>query len=170
MIREIRGKRPQIDPTAFVAETAVVIGDAILGPHASVWFGAVVRADNDQIVIGEGTNIQDGAIVHADPGEPVHIGKRVTLGHQAIVHAATLEDDVLIGIGAVVLNGAVIGEGSLVGSRALVTAGTKVPPRSLVLGVPGKVVGSVDDERFAIIQTTAAHYLHHQEVYKKSYR
>ncbi len=170
MIREVNGKRPRIDPTAFVAETAVVIGDAILEAHASVWFGAIVRADNDQIFIGEDTNIQDGAIVHADPGEPVHIGKRVTLGHQAIVHAATLEDDVLVGIGAVVLNGAVIGEGSLIGARALVTAGTKVPPRSLVLGVPGKVVGPIDDKRFAIIQTTAAHYLEHQETYKESYR
>ena len=169
MIRSVRGKRPKIDPSAYVAETAVVIGDATLESGVSVWFGAVIRADNDSIVIGEDTNIQDGAIVHADPNEPVRIGKRVTLGHQAIVHAATVEDDVLVGIGAIVLNGAVIGEGSLIGARALVTAGTHVPPRSLVLGVPGKVVGSVDDKRFAVIRATAEEYLHHREEYKKSY-
>jgi len=169
MIRTVGGKRPKIDPTAYVAETAMVIGDATLEAQVSVWFGAVIRADNDAIVIGEGTNIQDQAVVHADPGEPVRIGKRVTLGHQAIVHAATLGDDVLIGIGAIVLNGAVVGEGSLIGARALVTAGMQVPPRSLVLGVPGKVVGTVDEERFALIRTTAEHYLRHQGEYKKSY-
>lgn len=169
MIRSVGGKRPRIDASAYVAETAVVIGDATLEARASVWFGAVIRADNDAIHIGEETNIQDGAIVHADPNEPVHIGNRVTLGHQAVVHAATVEDDVLIGNGAMVLNGAVIGAGSIVGAKALVTTGTMVPPRSLVLGVPGKVVGSVDDERFQLIRWTTQNYLDHREEYKTSY-
>lgn len=139
--------------------TAVIIGDVTLGRDASVWPTAVLRGDSDAIVIGDETNVQDGAIVHVDPGVPVRIGSRVTIGHRAVIHGCTIEDDCLIGIGAIVLNGAVIGAGSMVGAGAVITEGTVVPPGSLVLGVPAKVVRPVDDELRRRITRGAAAYV-----------
>ncbi len=130
----------------YVHPSAVIIGTVTLGRDASVWPTAVLRGDNDAIVIGDETNVQDGTIVHVDPGVPVRVGKRVTIGHRCVIHGCTIEDECLIGIGAIVLNGAVIGTGSVIGAGAVVREGTVVPPGSLVLGVPGKVVRAVDDE------------------------
>ncbi len=130
----------------YVHPSAVIIGDVTLGRDASVWPTAVLRGDSDAIVIGDETNVQDGAVVHVDPGFPVRVGHRVTIGHRAVIHGCTIEDDCLIGIGAIILNGAVIGTGSVIGAGAVVREGMIVPPGSLVLGVPGKVVRAVDDE------------------------
>jgi carbonic anhydrase/acetyltransferase-like protein (isoleucine patch superfamily) len=129
----------------YIHPSAVIIGDVTLGKDASVWPTAVLRGDNDSIVIGDESNVQDGAVIHVDPGKPVHVGNRVTIGHRAVIHGCTIEDDCLIGIGAIVLNFAVIGAGSVVGAGAVVLEHTVIPPGSLVLGVPGKVVKPVDD-------------------------
>ncbi|MFF4548805.1 gamma carbonic anhydrase family protein [Streptomyces sp. NPDC001435] len=133
------GKDPEIDPEAFVAPTACVIGDVVLDRGASVWYGAVVRGDTERITVGASANVQDNVTLHADPGFPVTVGERVSIGHNAVVHGATVGDDCLIGMGATVLNGAVIGAGSLVAAQALVPQGMVVPPGSLVAGVPAKV-------------------------------
>ena len=136
---------PYFHPTCFIHPLAVVLGDVTLGSRASVWPTAVLRADGDVIVVGADSNIQDGAVLHVDVGIPCSIGQRVTIGHRAIVHGATVEDDCLIGMGAIILNRAVIGTGSVIGAGALVSEGAVIPPRSIVLGVPGRVVKPVDD-------------------------
>jgi len=128
----------------YIHPSAVIIGDVTLGTDASVWPTAVLRGDNDAIEIGDETNVQDGAVIHVDPGKPVHVGHRVTIGHRAVIHGCTIGDDCLIGIGAIVLNRAVIGAGSVVGAGAVVLENTIIPPNSLVLGVPAKVVKPVD--------------------------
>jgi carbonic anhydrase/acetyltransferase-like protein (isoleucine patch superfamily) len=138
-----------IDPTAFIHDTAVVIGDVHLGARSSVWPTAVLRGDVDRIEVGEDSNVQDGAVLHCEEGIPCIIGKRVTIGHRAIVHGALVQDDVLIGMGAVVLNKVVVGRGSLIGAGAVVAEGTVIPPDSLVLGVPGKVVRTLNPEQRA---------------------
>lgn len=143
----------------FIAPNAAVIGDVVLKAGASVWFSAVIRADVEAIEIGEGANIQDGAVLHADPGTPCIIGKRVTVGHNAMVHGCTVGDGSLIGINAVVLDGAVIGKNCLVGAGALVTGGTHIPDNSLVLGAPAKVKATLSDEQIAAMHTGAAHYV-----------
>jgi carbonic anhydrase/acetyltransferase-like protein (isoleucine patch superfamily) len=140
------GKEPQVDPGAFVAPTASVIGDVTLHAGASVWYGAVVRGDVETITVGADANVQDNVTLHADPGFPVSVGERVSIGHNAVVHGATVEDDCLIGMGATVLNGAVIGAGSLVAAQALVPQGMVVPPGSLVAGVPAKVRRELSEE------------------------
>jgi carbonic anhydrase/acetyltransferase-like protein (isoleucine patch superfamily) len=148
-----------VDRTAFVHPLAFVCGDAHLGARASVWPFAVVRADNDRIEIGADTNVQDGAVLHTDPGLVCRLGERVVVGHRAIVHGATVEDDVLIGMGAIVLNRAVIGTGSIVGAGAIVTEGTVVPPNSLVLGAPGRVVRETTPEHRAGIRRAMQAYV-----------
>jgi carbonic anhydrase/acetyltransferase-like protein (isoleucine patch superfamily) len=140
---------PMIDPSAFIHETAVVIGDVHLGARASVWPTAVLRGDVDRIEVGEDSNVQDGAVLHCEEGIPCIVGKRVTIGHRAIVHGALVQDDVLIGMGAVVLNKVVVGRGSLIGAGAVVSEGTVIPPDSLVLGVPAKVVRTLNPEQRA---------------------
>ncbi|GHA19508.1 gamma carbonic anhydrase family protein [Streptomyces purpurascens] len=146
MITGIGGREPQVDPEAFVAPTASVIGGVTLGAGASVWYGAVVRGDVESISVGASSNVQDNCTLHADPGFPVTVGERVSIGHNAVVHGATVEDDCLIGMGATVLNGAVIGAGSLVAAQALVPQGMVVPPGSLVAGVPAKVRRELTEE------------------------
>jgi carbonic anhydrase/acetyltransferase-like protein (isoleucine patch superfamily) len=150
---------PRIDGTAWVAPTASVIGRVTLGAEASVWYSTVIRADLEAIEIGAGSNVQDGCVLHADPGRPVRVGERVTIGHRAVVHGATVEDDVLIGMGSVVLNGAHIGSGSIVGAGAVVTENTQVPPGSLVVGTPAAVRGRLGDEQRRGIVANAAHYV-----------
>ncbi len=148
-----------IDPSAFIHPLAFVCGSATLGPRASVWAYAVVRADNDPIVIGADTNVQDGAVLHTDPGLVCSLGDRVVVGHRAIVHGATVHDDVLIGMGAVVLNRAEIGSGSIIGAGAVVSEGTIIPPNSLVMGVPARVVRATTDEQRAGIRLGVRAYV-----------
>ena len=149
---------PTIHPTAFVHPAAHVIGNVTLGARVSVWPTAVLRGDSDAITIGEDSNVQDGTIIHVDPGAPLTIGARVTIGHQAIVHGCTIADDCLIGMGAVLLNGVVVGSGSIVGAGAVCREGMEIPPNSLVVGVPAKVIRETTDaERARIAQTVQAY-------------
>ena len=143
----------------FIAENATIIGDVTLADDVNIWFGAVVRADRDLIAVGAGSNIQDNAVVHTTPGFPVRSGAGVSVGHGAILHGCTIEDDVLVGMGAVVLNGAVVGERSIIGAGAVVTEGKAIPPRSLVLGVPGKVVRETTPEQQEGIVHNAREYI-----------
>ncbi|MFH8772725.1 gamma carbonic anhydrase family protein [Streptomyces sp. NPDC085866] len=146
LIVGIGGKEPRLDADVFVAPTASVIGDVTLHTGASVWYGAVLRGDVERITVGAQANVQDNVTLHADPGFPVSVGERVSIGHNAVVHGATVEDDCLVGMGATVLNGAVIGAGSLVAAQALVPQGMVVPPGSLVAGVPAKVRRALSEE------------------------
>lgn len=139
MIISLSDYTPDISQADFIAPNATISGNVTLGKHTSVWFGAVIRAEREPIVIGDDTNIQDNVTVHIDVNYPTHIGKRVTIGHNALVHGCTIEDDVLVGMGATILNGAHIGKGALVAAGALVLEGMEVPPNSLVAGVPAKV-------------------------------
>jgi carbonic anhydrase/acetyltransferase-like protein (isoleucine patch superfamily) len=143
----------------FVAPSAVVVGDVRLGAGVGVWHQAVLRGDLAPIVVGAGTNIQDGAILHVAPDRPCLVGERVTIGHRVVLHGCTLEDDVLVGIGAIVLNGAVVGSGAVIGAGAVVTEGMMVAPGTLVVGVPARVVGPVDDELARRARTTAERYV-----------
>src|SRR5688572_5894339 len=161
---------PSIHPTAWVASSADLIGDVRLGPRASIWFGAVIRADNSPILLGEESNFQDGAIGHSDPGAPLTIGARVTVGHQAILHGCTVEDEALIGMGARILNGAVIGAQCIVGAGALVTEGKRFEPRSLIVGSPARAVRSLTDEQAAMLRLSAAHYAEKAAVYARDLR
>ena len=167
MLHPFIGAEPQVSAAAFIAPSADVIGDVALGEEASIWFGAVVRGDVHWIRIGAGSNVQDNAVVHVTHGTaPTQIGRDVTVGHGAIVHGCTVEDQVLIGMGAVVMDHAVIGQESIVGARALVTARTEVPPRSLVLGSPARVVRTLSDEEVAGIQDYADHYRQYSALYQ----
>lgn len=155
---------PQVDSTAYVAPGAILLGDVRLGAYASVWPGSVLRGDINFIDVGEGTNIQDGAIVHLADDFPVRIGKYVTIGHAAMIHACTIEDECLIGMQATILDGAVIGKNSIVGAHSLVTQGTVVPPGSLVMGVPAKIKPLPSEQQARIrgwaekyVQVAAAH-------------
>jgi carbonic anhydrase/acetyltransferase-like protein (isoleucine patch superfamily) len=157
---------PTTHPTAFVHELAYVAGDVTLGPRVSVWPFASLRGDTDAITIGDDSNIQDGCVVHCDAGVPCHIGKRVGVGHRAIVHGAVIENDVLIAMGAVVLNGVRIGSGSIIGAGAVVREGFHVPPNSLVLGVPGRIVRETTIEERGRIAKTVESYVELQEKYR----
>jgi len=150
---------PTIHPTAFVAPTSVVMGNVTLGAESSVWYTSVLRGDMAPIVIGERTNIQDGTIVHVDEGFPCTIGARVGVGHKAILHGCTVEDECLIGMGSVLLNGVHIGTGSVVAAGAVVPEGMVVPPGSLVMGVPGRIVRPVTPELAERITSTWEHYV-----------
>ena len=161
-------KQPRLAPTAWVHAAATIIGDVTLGAHASVWPGAVLRGDRDAIVVGDESNVQDGAVLHCDPGMPCVIGKRVTIGHRAVVHGCTVEDGALIGIGAVVLNGAVIGAGSLVAAGAVVGEGKVIPPNNLVVGVPAIVLRALNEEQRARVATGYATYVALKELYRDS--
>lgn len=161
---------PHIDPTAFIAAEATLIGAATLCAGTSVWPGAVIRADNEPIVIGENSNIQEGAVLHVDAGRPLTIGREVTVGHQAMLHGCTVQDGALIGIQAVVLNGAVIGRHCLVGAGALVTEGKTFPDRSLILGAPAKAVRTLSDDEVAALQRSAQDYAARAARYRQMLR
>jgi carbonic anhydrase/acetyltransferase-like protein (isoleucine patch superfamily) len=148
-----------IDPTAFIAKGALILGDAHLGRDSSVWYNTVIRADVAQISIGDETNIQDLSMLHADEGLPCSVGNRVTVGHRVILHGCTVEDDCLIGMGAILLNRVRVGRGSVVGAGALLLEGTEVPPGSLVVGFPAKVVRAVDEEARQLIEQAWRHYV-----------
>lgn len=159
MLPDVRPHLEKIHPSCFVAPGVVVVGAVSVGAEASLWYGVIVRGDTETVSIGAQTNVQDGCILHADPGQPCVLGARVSLGHGAIVHGAVVEDESLIGIRATVLNGARIGRGSLVAAGALVPPGAAIPPGSVVMGVPGQVVRAVTDEDRAHLQHTADHYV-----------
>src|SRR6476620_3918966 len=150
---------PELAPGAWAAPSADLIGDVRLGPRASVWFGAVIRADNTPIVIGDDSNIQDGAIGHSDPSFPLTIGARVTVGHQAILHGGTIADDCLIGMGAKILNGAVIEPECLVGAGALITEGKHLASGSLIVGSPARVGRRLTEEEKQALRVSATHYV-----------
>jgi carbonic anhydrase/acetyltransferase-like protein (isoleucine patch superfamily) len=154
-------KSPQLPgPDEYwIAPNATVIGNVILAKGASVWFGAVLRGDNDPITVGEDTNIQDGSVLHTDAGEPLTIGRGVTVGHMAMLHGCTIGDNCLIGIGAVVLGRAVIGDNCLIGANALITEGKVIPPNSLVMGQPGKVVRELEPGQIEALRMSAQHYV-----------
>jgi carbonic anhydrase/acetyltransferase-like protein (isoleucine patch superfamily) len=157
-IAELGFGAPKIDDEAFVAPTAVVVGAVTMGPRASIWYGAVARADAETIEIGADSNVQDGCTLHSDPGFPLVVGRGVTVGHRVVLHGARVDDDVLVGMGSVVMNGAHIGSGSIVAAGAVVTQGTRVPPRSVVAGIPAKVVRPATDDDMLHIQGNAASY------------
>ncbi|MFT4243480.1 MAG: gamma carbonic anhydrase family protein [Acidovorax sp.] len=156
---ELDGTAPQVAPSAWVADSAQVMGNVVLGEDASVWFAAVVRGDCESIAIGAGSNVQDASVLHADFGKPLVIGERVTVGHQVMLHGCTIGDESLIGIGAIVLNGAKIGRNCLVGAGALVTEGKEFPDGSMILGSPAKAVRQLTPEQIAGLRQSAQHYI-----------
>ncbi|ALU72126.1 MULTISPECIES: gamma carbonic anhydrase family protein [Rhodococcus] len=159
IIATVLGNTPQIDESAFIAPNATVVGAVTIAAGASIWYGAVIRGDAESISIGADTNIQDNCTVHADPTFPAVLGERISVGHNAVLHGCTVEDDVLVGMGAVVLNGAHIGSGSLIAAGAVVSQGMQIPPGSLVAGVPAKVKRELSEGEKAGITANGAGYI-----------
>jgi carbonic anhydrase/acetyltransferase-like protein (isoleucine patch superfamily) len=170
MIFELNGRRVRAEGDHFVADSAMVMGHVLLRRDASVWFNAVVRGDNELITIGEGSNVQDGSVLHTDPGQPIVIGADVTIGHKVMLHGCTIGDGSLIGINAVILNGARIGRGCLIGANALITEGKEIPDGSLVMGAPGKVVRQLTPEQIAGLVGSARHYVENWKRFKRTLR
>jgi len=160
-IYELDGQAPDLpaDGNYFIAETATVIGRVRLKPGASVWFGAVLRGDNEWIEIGEGANVQDGSACHTDLGFPLHIGRNCTVGHNVILHGCTIEDGALIGMGSIVMNGAKIGRNSIVGAGSVITEGKEFPERSLIIGSPARVIRTLDDAQVQRMGSAAKFYV-----------
>ena len=166
----LEDRTPSLGPSAWVAPSADLIGDVRLGARSSVWFGAVIRADNTPIVLGAESNFQDAAVGHSDPGAPLTIGARVTVGHQAVLHGCTIGDEALIGMGARILNGAVIGPRCIVGAGALVTEGKSFEEGSLIVGSPARAIRTLDDDTFAMLRQSATHYADKAALYAKGLR
>ena len=162
-IHQLDDNAPQVHPTAWVAETAVVVGKVSLAENASVWYGAVLRGDNDHIRVGANSNVQDGSVLHTDHGTPLTIGDNVTVGHQVTLHGCSIGDNSLIGIQSIVLNGAKIGRNCLVGAGSLVTEGKEFPDGVLIVGRPAKVVRELTAEQIAGLQRSASHYVQQQQ-------
>ncbi len=169
-IYELDGVAPQVHAQAWVAPSAQVMGQVSVGAGASIWFGTVVRGDTERITIGADSNIQDASVLHADAGQPLVIGERVTVGHQAMLHGCTVGDESLIGIGAIVLNGAKIGKNCLVGAGALVTEGKEFPDGSMILGSPAKVVRQLTPEQIEGLRQSAQHYKTNAQRFAKTLR
>jgi carbonic anhydrase/acetyltransferase-like protein (isoleucine patch superfamily) len=165
---ELDGFRPEAEGDHWIADTAVVLGRVILKKNASVWFGAVLRGDNDPITIGENSNVQDGSVLHTDDGSPLTIGRDCTIGHMVMLHGCTIGDNTLIGIGSVILNGAKIGRNCLIGARTLITEGKEIPDNSLVMGAPGKVVRTLDADQARMMTASAHHYVENWRRYARS--
>lgn len=158
MIYALDGIAPQIDPSAWVADSATLIGKVVIEAEASVWFGAVIRGDNEEIRVGAGSNVQENSVLHTDMGYPLTIGANCTIGHKAMLHGCTIGDGTLIGMGATILNGARIGSGCLIGACALITEGKEIPDGSLVMGSPGRVVRQLDRTARARLLASATSY------------
>jgi carbonic anhydrase/acetyltransferase-like protein (isoleucine patch superfamily) len=168
MIKKFRGKSPIIPDSCYISESVDLIGDVTLGENASLWFGAVVRGDMHFITIGNRSNIQDNSVIHVTTDvSPTRIGDEVTVGHNAIIHGATIEDRCLIGMGTIIMDDAVIGEGSIVGAGAVVPPNMIIPPRSLVVGLPAKIVRQTSDKELEMIIERAQHYIDFSQEYKK---
>ena len=153
------GVKPVVDESAWVAPTADVMGNVQLAAEASVWFGAVLRGDNEPIIVGKRSNIQDNSVLHTDPGMPLTIGEGVIIGHQVMLHGCTIGDNTLIGIGATVLNGAKIGKNCLIGAHALITEGKEIPDNSMVVGAPGKIIRTLNEQQIAMLKLNADVYV-----------
>ena len=169
-VYQLDDHKPQIAPSAWVADNAQVMGAVTMEADASVWFGATVRGDTEHITIGEGANIQDGSVLHADHGMPLKVGKHVTVGHMVMLHGCTIGDESLIGIGAVVLNGAKIGKNCLVGAGALVTEGKEFPDGSMIIGAPAKAVRELTPEQIEGLRQSALHYIENARRFKQGLR
>ena len=165
-IYQLGDKKPVVPASCYVAETAVLIGDVILGERVSIMFGAVLRADNEPITIGDDSNVQDNAVLHTDPGVPLNIGKGVTIGHQVMLHGCTIGDGALIGVAAVVLNNSVIGKNSLVGAGAVVTEGKTFPDRAVIFGSPAKAAREVSEDNVTRLRMSAESYVRRGGQYK----
>lgn len=166
-IYELDGIAPRVHDSAWVADSAEVMGNVELAAEASVWFNVTVRGDTESIAIGEGSNIQDGSVLHADIGQPLTVGRHVTVGHQVMLHGCTIGDESLIGIGAIVLNGATIGKNCLVGAGALVTEGKSFPDGSMIVGSPAKVVRQLTPEQMDGLRLSARHYMANAERFRR---
>lgn len=164
----IDGAAPQVPDDSWVAPSADLIGDVRLGNAVGIWFGVVIRADNTAIVIGDRTNVQEGSMLHSDPGVPLSVGEECTIGHHAILHGCTIGNRVLVGMGATVLNNAVIGDDCLIGAGALVTEGKSFPPGSLIIGSPAKVARELSPEAIAALRLSAAGYAARQAHFKRN--
>ena len=166
MFYDLKDKKPKNSGENWVAPNATIIGDVTLEKNTSIWFNAVLRGDIENILIEEGSNVQDGSVLHTDPGCPLKVGKNVTIGHLVMLHGCTIGDNSLIGIGAVILNKANIGKNCIIGAKALITENKVIPERSLVLGSPGKIVRQVTDEEIKHIRENASHYVANYKKYK----
>lgn len=155
MLMTLRGVTPRISPEAFVAENATLIGNVTVGRDSSVWFGAVIRGDNEPITVGEGTSIQDNAVLHTEKGHPLTVGSNVTVGHGAVVHCASVGDNTLVGMGAILLDGAVIGKNCIIGAGAVVKENAVVPDGTMMVGVPAKAVRELGPEQIAFLEQTS---------------
>lgn len=155
---QLDGIAPKVDASSWIAPSAQVMGDCVIAPRGSVWFGAVLRGDNERITVGAGSNVQENCVLHTDMGFPLVIGENCTIGHSAILHGCTIGDTSLIGMGAVILNGAVIGRDCLIGAGAMITEGKIIPDGSLVVGSPGRVVRDLDQDAIAKLAASATHY------------
>jgi carbonic anhydrase/acetyltransferase-like protein (isoleucine patch superfamily) len=170
VIYTVGDRRPEFRGDYYVAPDATVIGSVVLERDASVWFQSVVRGDNDRITIGERSNVQDACVLHVDEGVPLTLGADVSVGHQVVLHGCTIEDGCLIGINSTILNNTVIGAGSIVGANSLVAENKTIPPRSLVLGSPGRVVRTLSEEKSAALLAFARHYVEKSRLYRESLR
>lgn len=169
-VYELDGVAPEVADSAWIADSAQVMGRVSLGQDASVWFGTVVRGDTESITIGEGSNIQDASVLHADQGKPLVVGRHVTVGHQVMLHGCTIGDESLIGIGAVVLNGARIGKNCLVGAGSLVTEGKEFPDGSMIIGSPAKAIRQLSPEQVEGLRQSAKHYIDNARRFKAGLR
>jgi len=163
---EVDGKAPQVHPTAWIADSAEVMGNVHVAADASVWFGCVLRGDTESMTIGEGSNVQDLSVLHADLGMPLTIGRHVTVGHKVMLHGCTIGDESLIGIGAIVLNGARIGRNCLVGAGALVTEGKEFPDGSMIVGAPARAVRQLTPEQIEGLRRSAQHYIDNARLFR----
>ena len=168
MFYDLEDKKPKNSGENWVAPNASIIGDVTLEKNSSVWFNAVIRGDNENIHVGEGSNVQDGSVLHTDPGCPLRIGKDVTIGHIVMLHGCTIGDNSLIGIGAVILNNAKIGKNCIIGAKALITENKEIPDNSLVVGAPGRVVRKLTDDEIGKITENAKHYQDNWKRYVKT--
>jgi carbonic anhydrase/acetyltransferase-like protein (isoleucine patch superfamily) len=170
MIYELEGRGVRAEGDYWIAESASVIGNVLLRQNASVWFGAVIRGDNELITIGENSNVQDLSVLHTDPGFPLTIGSHCTIGHKVMLHGCTIGDNTLVGINSIILNGAKIGRNCLIGAGALITEGKEIPDGSLVVGAPGKVARTLTPEQIAGLTRSAQHYVQNWQRYRRALR